>query len=93
MICADSEEFKPKTYKGIYVYGCDDEKSKSYTGNPIEDLKVVFEFLDSTNQKAMFSSSLVDFVSDSRKYTFIHDKSGNVKGLKLLKKKKKISKT
>lgn len=94
MICADSEEFKPKTYKGIYVLGCDDENSKSYTGNPIKDLKNVFTFLDNNtfiDKSVVFSSSLVDFVSDSRKYTFTYNKSGNVTGLKLLKTKNKIT--
>jgi len=91
MICADCEEFEPETYKGMYVFGCDDENSKSYTGNPVADLKNVFDFLDdnpSIGQRVMLSSSIVDFVSDSKKYEFTYDKSRNITGLKLLKQTK-----
>jgi hypothetical protein len=83
MIVIDYEEFKPETYKGIYVHG--DDKIKSYTGDPIIDMETVLDKYSNhyPNESVFFSSRVDDFISDSKKYSYKRDKFEQVIGLEL----------
>ena len=83
MITIDYEEFKPETYKGVYVYR--DNKIKSYTGDPIKDMEVILDKFSNhyPNESIFFSSRVDNFLSDSKKYNYRHDAAGNVVGLEL----------
>lgn len=91
MISIDYEEFKPETYKGVYVFGAKPE-IKSYTGNPVKDMDNVIKILNEklSGQSISVSSSVDHFLMDdkSQKYTNKYNKNGDWLGLKLNKKKK-----
>ena len=84
MICVDYNEGEPETYKGIYVFGCDDEKSKSYTGDPVKYMNEILKFLTKSHPKESipFSSTADNFLMDSDgKYSYKY-KNDSVVGLK-----------
>ena len=85
MICVDYTECEPETYKGVYLYGCDDEKSKSYAGDPVKDMDKVLKYIKKTysGETFMFSSSVDNFLMDSKKYTYKY-RGENVIGITTL---------
>ena len=89
MICVDYNEYEPESYKGIYVFGCDDEKSKFYTGDPVKDMDEILKFLTKSypQESIPFSSTVDNFLMDSDgKYSYKYNKDDSVIGLKKISK-------
>jgi hypothetical protein len=70
IVVVDFEEFKPETYKGVYVLDVYDMRHNWTTGDIIKDFEYAVNYAVNTGNDTVYSSSVDDFLMDSEGYEY-----------------------